>query len=246
MTRILKDNVVETSTTTGLGDITLAGAVTGFFAFSQVCSVGDTFYYQIEAIDGSGNRTGAQECGLGTYSALNTLTRTLVQSSSNANAAVNFGAGTKRCMIAKTAASFDFRGAKAKKVADQTAQNFTTAAAVIWDTEDYDTDALHDNVTNNSRMTVPADVSYVKLIGSVRLANVTASNAVVLTIRKNGTTTISQSCGNITLTNPGLIILSAVEAVVATDYFELLIQIGTDTSVDITAQGSFFAMEVVR
>jgi hypothetical protein len=235
-----------TSTTTGTGDITLAGAVTGFKAFSQVCSVGDTFHYLIEAVDGSGNRTGSWEVGLGTYSAANTLTRTTVHNSSNADAAVSFAAGTKRVMLAKTSTSFDFRGAKVKKSGDQTAQNFTTATAVTFDAEDYDTDALHDTVTNNSRLTVPADVSYVKLIGCIRLANVTASNAVVLTIRKNGTTTIAQACGNITLTSPGINIVSAVEAVSPTDYFELLIQLGSDTSVDITAAGSFFAMEVVR
>ena len=36
MALVVKDRVRETSTTTGTGTITLAGAVTGFDAFSEV------------------------------------------------------------------------------------------------------------------------------------------------------------------------------------------------------------------
>lgn len=104
MALIVDDSVVETSTTTGTGALTLAGAVTGFRAFSSVMtSPSDTCYYLIEAIDGSGNRTGEWETGLGTYSGANTLTRTTTHKSSNANAAVSFSAGTKRVMICATA-----------------------------------------------------------------------------------------------------------------------------------------------
>jgi hypothetical protein len=100
---IVDDRVVETSSTTGTGDITLAGAVTGYRTFSAVCSVNDNCYYVIEAIDASGKPTGDWECGYGTYSAANTLTRTIVQKSSNANTAVSFATGTKRVMICATA-----------------------------------------------------------------------------------------------------------------------------------------------
>lgn len=103
MALIVEDCIVETSTTTGTGAFTLAGAVTGFRAFSAVCATSDTFYYLIEAVDGSGNRTGEWETGLGTYSGANTLTRTTTYRSSNSNNAVNFSAGTKRCMISATA-----------------------------------------------------------------------------------------------------------------------------------------------
>lgn len=104
MPRISEDRVLETSTTTGTGDFTLAGAVTGFRAFSAVMtSPSDTCYYGIEAVDGSGVPTGEWETGLGTYSAANTLTRTTVLESSNGGAAVNFSAGTKRVFIAALA-----------------------------------------------------------------------------------------------------------------------------------------------
>lgn len=103
MALIVEDCVVETSTTTGTGALTLAGAMTGFKAFSSVMtSPSDTCYYLIEAVDGSGIRTGDWEAGLGTYSAANTLTRTTPQRSSNANAAVVFAAGTKRVHLSAT------------------------------------------------------------------------------------------------------------------------------------------------
>jgi hypothetical protein len=103
MALIVEDSIVETSTTTGTGALTLAGPVTGFRAFSAVMtSPSDTCYYLIEGIDGSGNRTGEWETGLGTYSGANTLTRTTPQRSSNSNAAVSFSAGTKRVMICAT------------------------------------------------------------------------------------------------------------------------------------------------
>jgi hypothetical protein len=97
------DRVLETSTTTGTGALTLAAAVTGFRRFSAVCSVADTCYYTIVAVDSNGNPSGDWECGLGTYSSANTLTRTTPAASSNAGAAVNFAAGTKYVMLDATA-----------------------------------------------------------------------------------------------------------------------------------------------
>lgn len=96
MAHIWADMISETSTTTGTGALTLAGAITGHRAFSAVMtSPSDTCYYSIIAVDGDSIPTGEWETGLGTYSGASTLTRTTVLSSSNANAAVNFSAGTK-------------------------------------------------------------------------------------------------------------------------------------------------------
>lgn len=106
MALIVEDRVAETSTTTGTGSFALDGAVTSFKTFASVCTVNDTVYYMIEAIDAAGVPSGAWESGLGTYSAANTLARTTVSRSSNANAAVSFSAGTKRCYISLTRAFF--------------------------------------------------------------------------------------------------------------------------------------------
>ncbi len=98
MAFVSKDRVKETSTTTGTGDFTLAGAQTGFKAFSAVCSSGDTFFYTIV-----NNVSGEFEIGEGTFTAGGALQRDTVLSSSNSNSAVTFGAGSKDVFL--TAAS---------------------------------------------------------------------------------------------------------------------------------------------
>lgn len=94
MAKIIESRVKETSTTTGTGDLTLAGAATNFKTFASVCSVGDTFEYFIEDATNS-----AWEAGLGIYSATNTLKRLIPIRSTNSNALVNFSAGTKNVWI---------------------------------------------------------------------------------------------------------------------------------------------------
>ena len=90
MAFVLKDRVKETSTTTGTGTFTLAGAVTGFQTFAAIGD-GNTTYYAIVLQGGS-----EFEVGLGTYtSSGTTLSRDTILSSSNSNNAVNFSAGTK-------------------------------------------------------------------------------------------------------------------------------------------------------
>lgn len=86
------DLVHETSTSTGTGSFTLA-AVDGKQRFSTAFSTGSTtnvFYYFIS------NRNAAEwEAGTGHMAAATTLVRDTIIASSNANAAVDFTAGTK-------------------------------------------------------------------------------------------------------------------------------------------------------
>lgn len=84
---MLADRVKETSTTTGTGSFTLAGAVSGFQSFSAGIGNNKCFY----VIDGGSE----WEVGIGTISGGTTLARDTVLSSSNSNSAVNFSAGTK-------------------------------------------------------------------------------------------------------------------------------------------------------
>ena len=90
MPLVVKDRVNETSTTTGTGTFTLAGAVAGFQTFAAIGD-GNTTYYTIVLQGGT-----EWEVGLGTYtSSGTTLSRDTILSSSNSNNAVNFSAGTK-------------------------------------------------------------------------------------------------------------------------------------------------------
>src|SRR3990170_3528391 len=95
---LLFDRVKEISTTTGTGTLTLAGAVSGFQAFSIVGD-GNTCYYAIV------HRTAAEwEVGIGTYTAAGTiLARTTVLASSNGGSVVSLSAGTKDVFITAAA-----------------------------------------------------------------------------------------------------------------------------------------------
>jgi len=90
MALVLADRVRETSTTTGTGTFTLAGAVVSYQSFAAVGNTNTTYYTIV-------NQNAAEwEVGIGTYtSSGTTLARTTVLSSSNAGSAVNFSAGTK-------------------------------------------------------------------------------------------------------------------------------------------------------
>jgi hypothetical protein len=106
MAHVYADRVKETSTTTGTGTISLAGATSGFRTFVSGIGNGNTTVYAIV------HQTLAEwEIGVGTVTdaATDTLSRTTILASSNANAAVNFSAGTKDvfCTMAADRAVLD-------------------------------------------------------------------------------------------------------------------------------------------
>tara|TARA_Y100000114_G_C11488328_1_gene198659 strand:- start:74 stop:454 length:381 start_codon:yes stop_codon:yes gene_type:complete len=112
MALVLRDRVKETSTTTGTGTYTLAGAVTGFEAFSSVGNGNTTYYACTDGTD--------FEVGIGTYTASGTtLARTTILQSSNSDSAVDWGAGTKTLFCTLPAEKMIFQDASGN------AQGFT-------------------------------------------------------------------------------------------------------------------------
>jgi hypothetical protein len=92
MALVVKDRVQETSTTTGTGTFTLAGAVSGFQSFSVIGNANTTYYAIVLGSE--------WEVGLGTYtSSGTTLSRDTILESSNGGTAVNFSAGTKNVFV---------------------------------------------------------------------------------------------------------------------------------------------------
>ena len=88
MALVLADRVKETTTTTGTGTYTLAGAVTGFESFATIGNTNTTYYCCTDGTD--------FEVGVGTYaSSGTTLARTTILQSSNSDNAVNWSAGTR-------------------------------------------------------------------------------------------------------------------------------------------------------
>ena len=95
MPLVVKDRIKETSTTSGTGTLTLAGASAGFRSFADIGN-GNTTYYAI--VDAT---AGTWEVGIGTYtSSGTTLARTTVLSnSSGTTAAINFAANSKDVFV---------------------------------------------------------------------------------------------------------------------------------------------------
>lgn len=92
MAFVLANRVLETTTTTGTGAVTLGGTPTGFQSFSAIGNGNVTFYTITNDID--------WEVGVGTYfSSGSTLTREEVYESSNNNELVNWGAGEKQVFV---------------------------------------------------------------------------------------------------------------------------------------------------
>jgi hypothetical protein len=92
----LADKVHETTTTTGTGNVSLAGAVPGRRTFLAAIGATNQTYYVIEQSDVSGVVTD-WEIGLGTVIAGSPgqLQRNTILASTNSNLIVNWGAGVK-------------------------------------------------------------------------------------------------------------------------------------------------------
>jgi len=103
MPHIVDSQVLEIVSAPGTAAFSLGGAVTGFKRFNAarnhitdtLIAVADTTEYRAVAVDANGVPTGLWEEGLGTYSALNTLTRTTVlRNSAGDTSAINFASGS--------------------------------------------------------------------------------------------------------------------------------------------------------
>lgn len=121
--------VQETSTTPGTGTYTLGGSVAGFQTFAIVGDGGTCPYYAF-SVDGGGVPDGDWEEGIGTYTvAGTTLARTSIVRSSNANAAVNWAAGTRRIILSEPSSGSGLILLQQRTASASTSLDF--AAAII-------------------------------------------------------------------------------------------------------------------
>ena len=127
MALVINDRVKENSTTTGTGDITLAGVAAGQgnVTFNSGIGVGNTTYYCIFG-QGSSNF----EIGLGTLSGSTTLERTTVINNSSGNTSkITFTGGTLDVFVTMPAAKTVYLDATGTPVGAASA-GFALAMAV--------------------------------------------------------------------------------------------------------------------
>jgi hypothetical protein len=105
-----------------------------------------------------------------------------------------------------------------------TTQSLTSgsAAALNFNSEDFDVGTLHDTVTNNTRVTIPANNAGVYLVvgGTQFAANATGFRQ--LELRLNGTTVLATVSLPVNGATPTVAQIAAVVSLSVADYLELI------------------------
>jgi hypothetical protein len=228
----IADRVVETATTTGTGNITLAGALTGYIRFDDWFSTGNSFPYLIEAVDGSGVATGEWETGVGTYSATNTLVRTHVHYGSNGTSLVSFSAGTKRVHVAATARALAQRGALVRRTSTLSGADFTAGTAITWQSASFDTDTA---------------TVYARARVQICLANVTADEPLIARIDSTPVASVADAVftGSFPTTTPAFQLVTGPRLVNDGDDFSVYLKTSVDASIDVLTT-SWFEIEILK
>jgi hypothetical protein len=161
MALIVADRVKETTTTTGTGTLSLAGAVAGFQSFVAGVGTTNTTYYAI-----TDSATGDWEVGIGTVTSgsPNTLSRDTVLESSNSDNLVNFGAGQKLVICTQPAEKAVYLNAAGDlDVAgniDMGTNTITDTKVGQWDTAyTWGDHGAEGYLTGNETITLSGDVS---------------------------------------------------------------------------------------
>lgn len=234
------DRVRFSTPTTGTGAAAIGSTISPYQSMSQANAVDTTVYYYLFE-DGS-----AWEISSGAYSSGgNTVARALIQSSTGA--LLNLS-GAAICTVITPAQSMRFMGARVYVGTTLTTQDIRVLGALAFNTEDFDTDGFHDNVTNNTRLTIPSDknIKYVELTGCIACDLDTNDTWRRLMIVKNGTTAV----GEITRSEAGsglwgLNVSSGPLSVISGDYFELWAQTESDASISILQNSTYFSIKVL-
>lgn len=149
-------------------------------------------------------------------------------------------------MSALLHAGSGFRGAFVSKAAQHTGGDYTAGVFVTWDQENYDIGGWHDNVTNNTRLTVPANVAYVIVSATILTNNHTANKYLFAQIQKGGANFVgaAQQWSQSNTIAASLSLSTAPLAVNAGDYFEVKVWAETDAAIDILVNSSFGIMAI--
>ncbi len=156
----------------------------------------------------------------------------------------NQGPGTPPEWKPASGGGVAFGGALVDTLANQSIPN-GTSTVINFTNEVYDTDAIHDNAVNNTRLTVPAGWSKVRLNGAVIWATSSVNDRYIW-FRKNGGGFVGQAQiiakaaakSAVTTQSPAV-------AVVAGDYFEMVVFQNRGSALNVLGPNgnTYFAME---
>lgn len=111
-----------------------------------------------------------------------------------------------------------FTGVAVTKSADQSIPN-ATQTILTWNGESWDTNSYHDNVTNNSRVTIPAGKAGKYLVTITLNASAGAGSIRLINLYKNGSATGDVNFTPTTAFNAGLVFSKVIDLAVS-DYIE--------------------------
>lgn len=136
-----------------------------------------------------------------------------------------------------------------KKSADQTTANYSTPAVITWNTDIYDTDAIHDTGSNTSKLVIPSALNgkYGIVTANVGANAVTAGSTGALAIQKGGSLTYDGFGGNSVIDGNTILRLQCTTQPIllaTSDEFEALFY-SSDTSITVIAAQSTFGLRVV-
>ena len=132
-----------------------------------------------------------------------------------------------------------------KKTTTQSISSASTAT-LTWNTEVFDTSVMHDNVTNNSRITIPATAGLYRVSAQLSLTSSGAALCMI-NIRKNDTTIIAQGGCNAIMNYVGAAgNVSGLVQCVAGDYLTVEITNNDGEGADEIVVGTASIFEAVR
>jgi len=132
-------------------------------------------------------------------------------------------------------------GASVSHSAAQSIAN-VTPTALAFNTEGWDTDTIHNTVTNNSRLTATTAGKYV-VLGFVHWAN-NSTGQRIASIRQNGTTTIVDTAEGV-ISGEVRHCVGVFVNLAATDYVELVVYQDSGGALDVASAQTGFAMHRV-
>lgn len=128
------------------------------------------------------------------------------------------------------------------------AQSIPTGVNTVvnWDAETYDTDSIHDNVTNNTRLTVPAGYTWARAAGAAWLTGGAAGTRQLMILKNGGFPRGSAVISTYETGTVSYNLSTAWLQVAPGDYLEAAVYQGSGAAINTNAANMYFSVEFKR